>query len=188
MRGLIALVALVGLASCVTPAPRRGAPEVALPALALKPASLGASVSLTQRLAFAHELDPGGPRSLEALLEVDPAALRLAGFALGQRVFTLAWDGERLEEQRDARVPEQFQSRTVLRDIQLVYWPAPAVRDALPQGWTLEDAPGQRVLRYGDKEWLSVRYGGEPRWKGRAELVNVAEHYRLTIDSQPTEE
>ncbi|WP_342381263.1 DUF3261 domain-containing protein [Myxococcus stipitatus] len=188
MRALIASLALLGLASCATPAPRPVAPEVALPSLALSPSDFGGSVSLSQQLSFAHELDPGGPRSLEALVEIDASAVRLAGFALSQRVITLQWDGARLEEERDARVPAQFQSRTVIRDLQLVYWPAATVRAALPEGWTLEDSPGQRVLRQGDKEWLSVRYAGQPPWVGRAELVNLAEHYRLTIESRLSEE
>ncbi|MCP3161478.1 DUF3261 domain-containing protein [Myxococcus qinghaiensis] len=188
MRRLIPIVALLGLIACATPPPRRVAPEVALPMLSLAPAAFGASVSLAQRLSFAHDADPGGPRSLEALVEIDAAALQLAGFALGQRVFTMQWDGAKLDEQRDARVPEQFQSRTVLRDIQYVYWPAASVRAALPPDWTLEDAPGLRVLRHAGKDWLTVRYGGEPRWAGRAELVNLAEHYRLTIESRLSED
>ncbi|NTX35599.1 DUF3261 domain-containing protein [Myxococcus sp. CA033] len=188
MRHLIPIVVLFGLVSCVTSPPRPVAPEVALPTLTLAPATFGGSVSLSQRLSFAHDADPGGPRSLEALVEIDVSSLQLAGFALGQRVFTLQWDGAKLDEQRDARVPEQLQSRTVLRDLQLVYWPAPAVRAALPPDWTLEDSPGMRVLRHADKDWLTVRYDGEPRWVGRAELVNLAEHYRLTIESRPSEE
>nr|WP_225937007.1 DUF3261 domain-containing protein [Myxococcus sp. RHSTA-1-4] len=185
---MIPTLALLWLTACAAARPRPAAPEVSLPPLGLPPAALGASVGLSQRLSFAHEADPGGPRSLEALLEVDASALRLAGFALGQRVFTMQWDGTTLDEQRDARLPAQFQSRQVLRDIQLVYWPAGAVRAALPPGWTLEEEPGRRALLQAGREWLSVRYGGEPRWVGRAELVNLAEHYRLTIESQPTEE
>ncbi|MCP3140993.1 DUF3261 domain-containing protein [Pyxidicoccus xibeiensis] len=187
MRRLIPTLALLCLTACATARPRAVAPEVELPVLGLSPASFGTSVDLTQRLSFAHDADPDGPRSLEALVEIDPAALRLAGFALGQRVFTLRWDGTALDEERDPRLPAQFQSRQVLRDVQLVYWPAEAVRAALPPGWTLEEGPGRRVLLQGGREWLTVRYGGEPRWVGRAELVNLAEHYRLTIESSPTE-
>lgn len=188
MRRLSPTVLLLCLAACASAPPRPRAPEVALPVLELPPSAFGDSVSLTQRLSFAHEADPGGPRSLEALLEIDASELRLAGFALGHRVLTLRWDGAALDEHRDARVPAQLQSRHVLRDVQLVYWPAEAVRAALPPGWTLEEAPGRRALLEGSKEWVTVRYDAEPRWAGRTELFNLAEHYRLTIDSRPADE
>ncbi|MCE9667094.1 DUF3261 domain-containing protein [Myxococcus stipitatus] len=188
MLRLIPVLALLGLSACLTPRPRPLSPAATLPPLALEPATFGGSVSLAQQLAFAHEADPDGPRTVEALLEIDPAALRLAGFALGQRVFSLVWNGSALEEERDPRLPEQFQSRQVLRDVQLVYWPAETLRAALPPGWTLEDGPGHRALSHAGKAWVTVRYDGEPRWRGRAELVNAAEHYRLTIDSRPAED
>jgi hypothetical protein len=179
--------ALLVLTACATAPTRPPAPTVALPSLALSPAAFGDAVSLSQRLSFAHDLDPGGPRTLEALLEIDVAALRLAGFALGQRVFTLRWDGAALDEERDPHLPAQIQSRQVLRDVQLVYWPAEAVRAALPPGWTLEDAHGHRALLHDGTPWVTVRYEGEPRWVGSTELVNLAEHYRLTIESRPAD-
>ncbi|MCP3102404.1 DUF3261 domain-containing protein [Myxococcus sp. K15C18031901] len=188
MLRLIPVLALLGLSACLTPRPRPLSPAATLPSLMLPPASFGDTVSLAQQLSFAHEADPDGPRTVEALLELDPAALRLAGFALGQRMFSLVWNGSALEEERDPRLPEQFQARQVLRDVQLVYWPADVLRAALPPDWTLEDGPGRRALLHAGQEWVTVRYAGEPRWRGRAELVNVAEHYRLTIESRPTED
>jgi hypothetical protein len=189
VREVAAALFLTGLVACATPPrPRPAAPGEPLPELHLAPAALGATVSLSQRLVFAHEADPGGPRSLEALLEVDPALMQLAGFAMGQRILTLRWNGSTLDEERDARLPAQFQSAPVLRDVQLVYWPADAVRAALPPGWTLEDGPGQRTLSKNGREWVTVRYDGEPRWQGRTLLTNLSEHYQLTIESRLADE
>jgi hypothetical protein len=189
VREVTTALLLAGLVACATPPrPPPAAPGEPLPELRLAPAALGATVSLSQRLVFAHEADPGGPRSLEALLEVDPALLQLAGFAMGQRILTLRWNGATLDEERDPRLPAQFQSAPVLRDVQLVYWPADAVRAALPSGWTLEDGPGQRTLSKNGREWVTVRYNGEPRWEGRTQLTNLSEHYRLTIESRPADE
>lgn len=189
MRGLIPALLLLGLAACsTTPRPRPAAPGEPLPELRLPPAALGAAVSLTQRLTFAHDADPGGPRSLEALMEVDAEELRLVGLAMNHRVFTLSWNGTALQEERDPRLPAQFQAAWVLRDVQLVYWPADAVRAALPAGWTLEDGPGLRTLSKNGREWVTVRYDGEPRWAGRTQLTNLSEHYRLTIDSRVADE
>ncbi|MGA9526285.1 MAG: DUF3261 domain-containing protein, partial [Myxococcaceae bacterium] len=176
------------LVACATAPTRPVAPEVSLPMLQLAPAQFGEPVSLAQHLTFTHAGAPDEARSLEALLEIDDEALRLAGFALGQRVFTLVWDGKTLDAQRAPQVPAQLQAAPVLRDIQLVYWPAESVRAALPPGWVLEDAPGSRVLSSDGRAWVTVRYDGEPRWVGRAELVNEAEHYRLTIQSRRNEE
>ncbi len=187
MRRLIPTAVLLCLASCAAAPTRPAAPAVSLPTLGLSPAAFGEAVSLAQRLSFAHDADPEGPRTLEALLEIDASALRLAGFVLHRRVFTMQWDGTALEEQRDPHLPAQFQSRQVLRDVQLVYWPAEALRSALPPGWTLEETPGRRVLLEAGREWVTVHYESEPRWAGRAELLNLAEHYRLTIESRPVE-
>ncbi|MGE6761311.1 DUF3261 domain-containing protein [Corallococcus interemptor] len=188
MRGVVAALFVAGLVACTsTPRPRPAPPGEPLPELRLAPAALGASVSLAQQLVFAHEQDPGGPRSLEALLEVDPAQLRLAGLALGQRILTLRWDGSHLDEERDPRLPAQFNSALVLRDVQLVYWPADAVRAALPAGWTLEDGPARRTLSKNGREWVTVRYDGSPRWEGRTQLTNHSEHYQLTIESHAAE-
>lgn len=189
MREVTAALLLAGLAACTTPPrPPPAAPGEPLPELRLAPATLGATVSLSQRLVFSHEADPGGPRSLEALLEVDSAQVRLAGFALGQRILTLRWDGATLDEERGQGLPAQFQSAPVLRDVQLVYWPASAVRAALPPGWTLEDGPGQRTLSKNGREWVTVHYDGEPRWEGRTQLTNLSEHYQLTIESHSADE
>jgi hypothetical protein len=189
VREVTAALLLGVLAGCAaTPRPPPPAPGEPLPELRLAPAALGATVSLSQRLVFAHEADPGGPRSLEALLEVDPALLQLAGFALGQRILTLRWDGATLNEERGSELPAQFQSAPVLRDVQLVYWPASAVRANLPPGWTLEDGPGQRTLSKNGRKWVTVHYDGEPRWEGRTQLTNLSEHYRLTIESHSADE
>lgn len=188
-RRLIPALFVAGLVACTTtPRPRPSPPGEALPELRLPPAALGASVSLTQQLVFAHEQDPGGPRSLEALLEVDPAQMQLAGLAMGHRILTLRWDGNRLDEERDPRVPAQFNSALVLRDVQLVYWPADVVRAALPEGWTLEDGPSRRTLSKNGREWVTVSYDGTPRWEGRTQLTNLSEHYKLTIDSHAATE
>lgn len=172
------------LAACAAQQRTGEVQAVSLPRFALAPASFNHAVSLTQRLSFHHDADPEGPRSLEALLELDAASLRLAGFAVGQRVFTLVWDGHTLEESRAPQLPADLHSGRIVSDIQLVYWPAEVLRSALPAGWVLEDSPGRRALLRQGRAWVTIRYDADPRWTGRAELLNSAEHYRLIIDSR----
>ncbi len=190
MRRLMFAVVLAAAASAactgareVRPALGSDVPATGLPALRLSPASLGAQVSLSQRLTFQHRDDPGGPRALEALLEVDATSLRLAGFAMQHRVFTLHWDGRALTEQRAPQVPAQLVAADVLRDIQLAYWPRDEVASALAAGWRLEDGPGTRVLFQNGSERVRIRYEAEPRWNGRTTIENLPGGYSLVIDS-----
>ena len=129
--------------------------------------------------------------SIDVLLELDPARIRLAGFVMNQRVLTLDYDGKTLHSQRHPLLPTEVDAAHVLRDVQLVYWPASALQAALPPGWTLDESERARVLRSRDgSAVVTIRYAaGAPRWIGTAELDNAAEHYRLRIESalQPEE-
>ena len=164
-----------------------------MPELGLSPASLGARLSLAQRLTVQQLPDAateGLPpeRSLEAQLEIETGELRLAAFAMSQRVLLLRWDGHNLEVKRHPLLPAAVDASRVLRDIQLVYWPLAAVQAALPEGWSVEDSGAQRRLLHAGEIEVQIGYAGEPRWQGRAELDNRLERYRLAIDSSVMED
>lgn len=187
-----AALSAVGL-GCTASRATQVAPEESsrakhLPELRLPPSSLGQQVSVNQRLSFSHQDDPGAPRTLEALLEIDATHLRLAGFAMHHRVFTMGWDGHELTEQRAPQVPAQLVAGDVLRDIQLAYWPADAITAALPTGWRLEEGPRLRVLSEGDAERVRIQYDSASGWSGRTTLENHTGRYRLVIDSTASEE
>ncbi|GAB3246139.1 DUF3261 domain-containing protein [Chitinimonas naiadis] len=186
MRQLIVLLALL-LTACAT-APKE---RLTLPELRLAPSAFGRSVSLVQRLTL-ERVDINAqvnrfntPRTLQALLEIDSTVVQLAGIAFEQRVLTMVWDGSHLKEDRHPFLPPEVDAAHVLRDVQLVYWPLPAIVAALPAGWTVEDSGPQRLLSYGGKVQVRVYYQGEPRWAGKTEIDNRLEGYRLTIDSTP---
>lgn len=187
MRRLTALVSLVVLVACTATGPP------ILPAIALPPADLGQQVSVFQSLKvapLAESVDATGgaaPLAIEALLETDDRSVRLAAFVLSQRVMTMRWDGKRLEVEQRVNLPPGVAASRILRDLQLAYWPANAVRQALPEGWTLADGAWERELRYGEQIAVKIRYSEETRWLGRIEFSNRAEGYRLTIDSVPAE-
>jgi hypothetical protein len=153
--------------------------------LALPPAQFGASVSLAQRLTITR-LDAGNApaHTLDALLEIDAHSMRLAGFALNQRVLTLEWDGQNLHQSASPLLPAVVDARHVLRDIQLVYWPADAVRAALPSGWSLIEQGSTRQLLQNGLPAVLIHYAGAPRWSGTTQLDNRLEGYRLVIESQ----
>lgn len=165
-------------------------PASQIPEPRLSPQLFGAEVSLAQRLSFERaEGVPGNtPRSLDVLLEIDAAEVRLAGIAAGQRVLSLRWDGTSLDVQRHPLLPAQVDPARVLRDIQYAFWPTADLQAALPAGWRLHDEPRRRELLRGDSPVILIDYGSNaPRWQGTVKLDNKLERYRLEIRSQVQE-
>ncbi len=186
MRGLTGVLTLALMTSGCALAPAR-APQV--PVLHLAPSALKQDLNLVQRLTIkklpdAARMSVGGSEhSLDALLQIDQSSLKLAAFALGQRVLTLSWDGHHLDSSRHPLLPVAVDSEAVLRDIQLVYWPAPSIREALPAHWGLDETGRTRTLTYDQVPEVVVHYSATPAWTGRAQLDNRAEGYSLEIES-----
>lgn len=176
MRPWLAIAALL-LAGCATPPP---AAPVDGGLLRLSPASAGRTLALAQHL----DIDAHGERrSVDALLEVDTASVRLALLQFGQPVARLEWDGHVLREQRLPGVPAQLRADRILSELQLVQWPADAVREGLPPGWTVlesgESGGRVRELRQGEAVVIRVRYPSSDV----AELEHLRDGYRLRIES-----
>jgi hypothetical protein len=148
--------------------------------LKLSPAALGESISLQQHLTVDRN---GTSDELDIALEVDRQRLDLVGLVLGQRVLTLSYDGQVLNSWRHPLFPAAVRSEDILEDLQLVLWPADAVREALPGGWRIEENGRRRTLLAGEMPITVINYSAEPRWSGNIELVNLRYHYRLIIQS-----
>ncbi|MCV2368081.1 DUF3261 domain-containing protein [Roseateles oligotrophus] len=173
---------LLALALTACAAPRKRDPG--LPLLHLPPAELGRPLSLVQRLSVRRlaAIDEP-PQVVDVLLEADAASLRLAGFALNQRVLTMSWDGQALTVQRHPLLPAQVEEKRILRDLCLVYWPAESLRQRLPEGWLLRADAGGRRLFDADRLALSVEFQGSEE-NGRVLLLNLLEGYELLIESK----
>lgn len=177
MRRLIVLALMLLLASCASRGPV-AVPAIELPKLRLAPSALGKEISLQQKLAFVRGEQR---RELDVLLEVDAGEVRLLAMAMGQSGVHLSWDGERLDEQRAPWLPAQVRGERVLDDLQFALWPLQAIRAALPPGWRVEEADGERrLLDAQGKPWLVARIGAAG---GDIELRNLAESYRLEVRS-----
>jgi hypothetical protein len=162
------------LTACATVPP----PDDAAPLLRLSPASAGRTIALAQRL----EIDARGERrTVEAMLEVDAGSVRLALLQLGRPLARLAFDGRTLQAERAPGVPAALDAERILSEMQLVQWPADAIRAALPSGWRLVETESQRELRHGDVPVLRVRYPSPQT----AELEHLRDGYRLRIESTP---
>lgn len=169
------MVALFGLPGCAAWSPAN--PPLLL---RLSPASLGTDLALQQRLTIDT---PAGTQQLDALLEVDATTVRLAVLALGQTLLQLEWDGSRLEQSRSPVLPAFVSGERTLSDLQLMLWPADAIQSALPPGWTLENAPHERLLRSSGATVVRIRDLSPTQ----SELQHLQQHYRIRVDSQPPE-
>ncbi|MFA9440377.1 DUF3261 domain-containing protein [Uliginosibacterium sp. sgz301328] len=171
MRRLIVALLLPVLAACSF-APTRPYPGDA-PYFALPPASLGRELSLQQQLRFVSP--NGGDRTLDAYLEADAAAVRLAAMVSGQTAMRIIWDGNDLTSQRADWLPKTVDAAAVLSDLQLVYWPLPALQAALAPGWSLEDDASSRRLVQGGEVVIEVHYSER---SGEARHISI-DHPRL---------
>jgi hypothetical protein len=180
--------ALTWLAALLLSACQSLPPPTALPALQLPPGAFGMPLQLAQRLTVVDAPEePDGAfteRQLDTQLQLDAHQLQLAGLALGQRVLMMRWDGHDLQVQRHPMLPAAVDPARVLRDIALVFAPLAALQAALPAGWTLDEAGGERTLRQAGAVRLVVRYVDG---RAQVEIDNRAEHYRLRIESRPLE-
>lgn len=181
MKRRLLLLSATLLAGCASVRPK----PAGLPPLRLPPAALGgARWALNQRLSVTRLDAPDAPpQRVDAQLQLDASGLLLAGFAFGQRVLLMQWDGKDLNVQRHPMLPAEVDADRVLRDLCLTFWPAEAIRAALPEGWTwVATADGQQLQQAGEARLMLRRPGANI-----VEIVNLAEGYRLLIESQPAE-
>lgn len=173
----VALILILGgCASAPKPSARLG--------LMLSPVALGEAVSVQQRLTVERD---GRTDDLDVALQVEPDAIDMVGLAMGQRVLTLRYDGDRLTSWRHFMLPSQVRAEDVLEDMQLTLWPRAAIAAALPDGWQIdEDEQGHRRIIYLDKQpVMRITYSSMPRWSGTVILENLRYHYKLTIQFAP---
>jgi hypothetical protein len=77
-------------------------------------------------------------------------------------------------------LPQGLRPRAVLADLQLVYWPASALRAAWSDAWALRSAPEQRELLHNGERRVQVDYGGEP-WQTPVTVEHELLDYRLRV-------
>lgn len=125
--------------------------------------------------------------SLRSVVTVDARQLTVIGLtSLGLRAFTVNYDGRNLREERAPQVPEALRTRQLLNDLQLVFWPLPALQQAWQAagGEVSEPYPGTRRLRRAGSLLAEVHYAADP-WNGRVWLRHFDHPYSLYIESSP---
>lgn len=175
------------LAGC---AALRAPDEVALPGggtwRLLPPAALGQSLGALQRVDAAF----GEHRAtLLFYLEVEPLHLALlATTPEGLELFKLALGdtAPRLAVTRSPLAPKPLQPAQVLADLQLVYWPAQALRPALAGAGIelVERAEGAgrvRELRRGSDILVAIHYDAADPWRAGVRFEQQAWGYRYAV-------
>jgi len=151
----------------------------------LSPASLDAAKSSTQVLNLAFREREA---ALQCVVQVTPQNMNLVALGpLGQRVFTLGYDGRKLTSEISPYGPKDLQPQRVLADLQLALWPLAAWQAqtaGADSDWQVsEPRAGLRRLRYRGRLIEEVHYADADPWNGRLWLVNVALGYTLDIQS-----
>lgn len=174
-RLLVAALGALLLAGCASTGSIQ--PAARTPLLALAPSALGCSIAVQQRLTVEQ---PGKPaQQIDALLEVDPQAVRLAFFLMGQGMGTMVWDGSRWDNQLSRYWPVQLAPEQVLSDLQLAFWPALALQQAVQAPWQVKSSTnGRRLLRDG-QEHVRVQFVGA----SAVEIVYPQGPWTLRVES-----
>ncbi|MDR0250058.1 MAG: DUF3261 domain-containing protein [Burkholderiales bacterium] len=149
-----------------------------LPLLKLAPATLGER-TVEQRAIIAWR---GEQKTLEMALDIHGDTLTVIGLALGARLFSFDYDGEKITETQP--LPDGLSAVRIVNDLLLAYAPLDALRAALPRDWTIREKEGVRQVFLDETLNISIRYTEGQPWQGRVVLDNHALRYQLTLDSR----
>ncbi|QYK12632.1 DUF3261 domain-containing protein [Shewanella rhizosphaerae] len=123
-------------------------------------------------------------------LDLTPESLTLVGLApLGQPLFTLSYDGQRLISEQSVLLGDQFKAEYLLGLLQLIYWQPEDVNHHL-QGATLADyacdaAHCRRLYASDGETIMDIRYSRTSPWT--AEVTLDFHQAQLTLNIQPLE-
>jgi hypothetical protein len=126
--------------------------------------------------------------TLQGALTLENNVLTLIGLTtLGQRAYTIRFDGDQVTTERAPFVPASIEPERLLADVQLAYWPLESLRTRWAAAGleVSEPHPGTRRVRRGDRLIAEVHYASPDPWQGRLWLANFEFDYSLTIDTAP---
>jgi len=164
-----ALVLFV-LAGCATPRPWL-AP--------LAPATLGTSIQARQEVTATRG---DTINSLQVALKVNADTLTMIGLTpLGQRLFTLVWDGQQANVTTHIDNLRGLDPYWILAELQMTYWPLAPLRAALPADLQLSQHGSARSLWRDDKLLWFRSSALADIWHSEVQLYNARLGYRLSI-------
>ena len=132
-------------------------PAPSPPLLKLLPAALGRELAMAQQLVVRGG---GKELALDVALEADAVSVRMAVLQFGRTLARLEWDGRQLTRTLAPGWTDAGMADRVLNDLQLVWWPASAIRSALPTDWNLTETATQRMLSYRGRSVMAITLPG----------------------------
>jgi len=143
------------------------------------PAALGESVEVRQQVTATVK---GRTRVMQVALKVAPSDLTMIGLSsIGQRLFTLSWNEGETTLTSSLGDVSRLDPTRILADLELAYWPLPALRAALEPDLRLEQQGTVRTLWRNDELlWFASSDTGD-RWTSALTIYNASAGYRLDI-------
>ena len=179
---LAAILSVVAACAQVAPEPDRDVDDALIQAL-LPPASLGASLSLSQLVSgeFGDQ-----KYTFHAEVEVTPERMAVVGLSsMGVPLFTLEQDSREVKVEALGGEIFPFNPRHILSDFQIAYWPEATLREKYQTvGLAVRDTPiqGAREILTADGEVLvKVTYLSNGGSAGDIMIEHFDPPYRLHI-------
>jgi len=173
VRSVFVLLAALSLTACASFWLSGG-----LPLLKISPATFGVR-TIEQRSTITWS---GEQKTLEMVLDIRADALTVIGMAMGARLFSFDYDGEKIVETQP--LPRSLSAARIMNDLLLIYAPLDTLHAALPANWTVLEEKGTRQVFLDETLNISIHTVEGSKWQGRTVLDNHALRYQLTLDSR----
>lgn len=147
-----------------------------------RPADLGRAIEVTQLITAKLG---GNGFTFEARLSINADRLMLVTLdPTGRRALTIRWDGRKMAVERAPWLPADVRPGNLLADIVVLYFPVPAVRQALAAaGCELAISGRTRAVRCDEADVLRAEYGGRPPWAAKLTYSHLAWGYDIEVQS-----
>ena len=205
LKSAMILACMIGLSACDT----MNLPQVPLPDVFS--GSAGHKVALADGLEFTLPAAPwdedetidvaqqveatwnnqaqSGTATFQGRINIQPDRARIVLIDdLGRRAVEIDWTAEEIIIQNANWLPQEFDTKRLLADIVMTYWPLDAVEDALPDNMSVHEGFGERTIRLDDtgRKYATIEHPIKDVWQGQAILKNQQFNYRIKINSLRT--
>ncbi|WP_286792508.1 DUF3261 domain-containing protein [Thalassospira sp. UBA4513] len=127
-----------------------------------------------------------GTATFQGRINIQPDRARIVLIDdLGRRAVEIDWTAEEIIIQNANWLPQEFDTKRLLADIVMTYWPLDAVEDALPDNMSVHEGFGERTIRLDDtgRKYATIEHPIKDVWQGQAILKNQQFNYRIKINS-----
>lgn len=99
----------------------------------------------------------------------------------GLPMFTITHRQQNTQLEKHLPLPAQVDPYAILQDLQLVFWPAASLDNALDVDWKLAQKKHKRIFTYQNTPGIEIQYATSNPWQGEVTLDNHLLGYQLFI-------